>query len=128
MIGQGLCPSIVEQMRRNALNQYYASLLGPPKRGLDHGLCSRHNPKCIAKTMTDSAYLIRHQTEGCRCSILKTDPEELERVIRRGEIPVLYLNEETGNRGLNVVSAMSGQELEYTAISHVYVYHPNLQL
>jgi hypothetical protein len=128
MVGQGWCPSVVEQLRGNALNQYYASLLGPSKRGLNHGLCSRENSKCIATTTVVDGYVIRHQKEGCQCSILKTDSEVLARVIRSGEIPVLYLDEETGNRRLEVLSATSGQGLEYTAISHVYAIHPFLQL
>jgi hypothetical protein len=128
MVGQGWCPSVVEQTRPNALNQYYASLLGPPKRGLDHRPCSRHNPGCIAKTTGEDGYVIRHQTEGCQCSILKTDSEELARIIMRGDIPVLYVNKGMGTPRLEVISATSGKGLEYTAISHVYANLPLLQI
>jgi len=58
MIGQGWYPNVVEQIRCNALSQYYASLLGPPKRRLNHGLAAEIVSEFIAKTTVADGYVI----------------------------------------------------------------------
>jgi hypothetical protein len=122
MLDQKWCASVVEQIqgRSNVLGQYYASLLGPPKRSLDHKMCSKDSRECVGKTMGSDRYIIKHQTDDCQCKILIIDGSKLATIIKGGGIPVLYLNQEKASPTLDVVPWSSKSGPDYTAISHVY--------
>ena len=126
MITQGWCPSVVEQIQSsyNVLGQYYASLLGPPKRRLDHSECSRDSRECVAKTMGSDGYVIRHEADGCQCVVLKVNGSKLVDIIKNGDIPVLYLDQDKACPTIEIVPSKYESGLEYTAISHVQVPPP----
>jgi hypothetical protein len=123
MVDQGWCPSVVEQIQSsyNVLGQYYASLLGPPKRELDHIDCSRDSRECVAKTMGPDGYVVRHEADGCQCMVLQVDALKLAATIKNGDIPVLYLDQDKASPALEIIASKSEPGLEYTAISHVQV-------
>jgi hypothetical protein len=113
---------VVEQIlgRSNVLDQHYASLLEPPKRSLNHRMCSKDRRECVAKTIGPDRYIIKHQTDDCLCKILTVDGSKLATIIKRGGIPVLYLNQEKASPTLDVVPWSSKSGPDYTAISHMY--------
>jgi hypothetical protein len=124
MIGQGWCPVIIEQTRRsfNTVGLYYCSLLGPPGGKLDHRKCKKSEPDCDAMRNFETEHGT-HVVEGCECEFLVVDSSKLGDIIAKDAIPVLYLCEEDGKAALEVVSSASEDGLEYTAMSHVYVFN-----
>ncbi|KAF4632702.1 hypothetical protein G7Y89_g5424 [Cudoniella acicularis] len=123
MVNQGWCPSVVEQIQSsyNVLGQYYASLLGPPKRPLDHTNCNRDNRECVAKTMVSDGYIVKHESEGCQCMVLQVDALKLVATIKNGDIPLLHLDQDKASPTLKIIASKSEPGLEYTAISHVWI-------
>jgi hypothetical protein len=126
MIGQGWCPVILEQTLKdfNIVSVYYCSLLGPPGKKLDHRNCKKDDPDCDAMANFKTEHGT-HVVEGCTCEFLLVDSSKLGDIIAKDKIPVLRLCEEDGKPVLEVVSSDSEEGLEYTAMSHVYVFHPN---
>ena len=120
MISQGWCPVIIEQFRSgfSVLGQYYASLLGPPQRKLDHGECRKGAADCEAMKQFRPGS-IKHAVDGCQCKTLVVDKKRLADIISKDEIPVLRLVRDDGGPALDIVSSASEPGLEYTAISHV---------
>lgn len=92
MLKQGWCPIVIEQIRShcNVIGQYYASLLGPPLRKLDHSSCSKDDKDCQGVKQLQSLKLA-HEIEDCQCMILNVPKEKLQAVIEEHEIPVLQL-------------------------------------
>ncbi|KUJ12058.1 uncharacterized protein LY89DRAFT_673847 [Mollisia scopiformis] len=121
MVKQGWCPIVIEQIRShsNVVGQYYASLLGPPLRKLDHSCCSKDDKDCQGIAQLRSLKL-GHETENCQCQILTVDHTKLHAIINEHEIPILRLVEENGVPTLDVISSSSEPGLEYTAMSHVW--------
>ena len=121
MVLQGWCPSVVRQIwnNQNPIGQYYASLLGPPRRKLDHSDCDFGDNDCTAMKKLPLGG-VKHETDDCRCDILLVDSVRLAEIIERQEIPVLCLIEQEGIPVLEVVSLASEPGLEYTAMSHVW--------
>jgi hypothetical protein len=126
MIRQGWCPVILEQTRLdfNIVGVYYCSLLGPPGRKLNHTECKKDEPDCDAMRTFETEHGT-HVIEGCTCEFLVVDSSKLGDIVARDEIPILRLCEEEGKPLLEVVSSDSEEGLEYTAMSHVYVFHAN---
>ncbi|RDW91443.1 hypothetical protein BP5796_02608 [Coleophoma crateriformis] len=119
MIQQGWCPSIVEQVRVsfNILGQYYVSLLGPPKRKMDHTGCAKGERDCQAfKNVTGKQNT--HLRDGCSCQSIYVNSQSLEAIIAQKDIPVLCFDAES--KTLEVIAIGSRPGLEYTAISHVW--------
>jgi hypothetical protein len=123
MIGQGWCPVILEQTRQsfNIVGVYYCSLLGPPGRKLDHSKCKKDEPDCEAMKNFETEHGT-HVVEGCTCEFLIVDSSKLGEIIAKDGIPVLRLSQEDGKPMLEVVASGSEEELEYTAMSHVYAF------
>lgn len=121
MVSQGWCPTVVKQIwtSQNPLGQYYASLLGPPHRKLDHSNCNSEDKECAAIKKIPLGN-VKHETEECQCDILLVDPLKLAEIIDRHEIPVLRFIEQNGKPVLDVLSLASEPGLEYTAMSHVW--------
>jgi hypothetical protein len=121
MVSQGWCPTVIRQIwtHENPLGQYYASLLGPPHRKLDHSDCKFDEIECTAMKKLPLGR-VKHESEDCQCDILLVDHPKLAEIIERQEIPVLRLIEQNGKSILDVVSLKSEPGLEYTALSHVW--------
>jgi hypothetical protein len=121
MVSQGWCPTVVKQIwsKQNPLGQYYASLLGPPRRKLDHSSCNFDDTDCEAMKKQPLSKG-KHENEGCQCETLLVDVAKLCEIIEIYEVPVLRLLEQNGRPFLDVVSCASQPGLEYTAMSHVW--------
>lgn len=121
MVSQGWCPTVVKQLwtSQNPIGQYYASLLGPPYRKLDHSDCGFEDTECAAMKKLPLGH-IKHEKEDCQCDILLVDSLKLAEIIEREEIPALRLIEQNGQPFLDVVSSQSEPGFEYTAMSHVW--------
>ncbi|KAG0652125.1 hypothetical protein D0Z07_0980 [Hyphodiscus hymeniophilus] len=120
-IDQRMVSQVVRQIwtHENPIGQYYASLLGPPSRKLDHGDCDFDEKECAAMKKLPLSQ-VRHDSEDCQCATLLVDRAKLADIIQRDEIAVLRLIEQNGNPTLEVVSMNSEPDLEYTAMSHVW--------
>lgn len=133
----GWCPSVIRQIRQpfKLALQTYVSLLRPSFDGGPeaHGECEFGDVGCRQNNINEATYVTRH-VEGCECAskdpsaFLEVDGDELRRILKRGEIPLVYLDvgkERDGIARLQVVSWM--YERQYTAISHVCVVGSNLE-
>lgn len=124
MIRQGWCPSVVEQISKpDASFLYYASLLGPPKRGSDHSSCSATDKACLATTVKAGVpYVTKHATEGCSCdsvTIPTQDGSPVASAIDRGDIPIIHLRDDGGELVVDIVAHKPSEPISYIAISHV---------
>lgn len=131
MIHKGWCPTIVNQLSQPyATFSYFASLLGPPRRGDDHSGCSFGGRACVASNIDDTKeYVKKHVTDGCTCDcieILTGDDSEVAAAIRREEIPVVHLRDDGTNLEVDICSYSASKPIPYTALSHVLVANPHL--
>lgn len=119
MIGDGWCPSVIEQIWNptHLAVQYFASILGPPARQLDHSTCEAGNGGCNARTVVDETYVTKHKTQFCKCMFLGVNPENLSRIIRASDIPLISVMWGASGPSLELVPFRDG--MKYTAISHV---------
>ncbi|KAA6407111.1 MAG: hypothetical protein FRX48_09177 [Lasallia pustulata] len=120
MIGDGWCPSVIEQIWNpvHLAVQYYASILGPPARRLDHSTCEAGNRGCNARTVDDAVYVTSHRTGSCDCGFLGANPEDLTRIVRASNIPLISVTWGDSGPSLELIPFHDG--MKYTAISHVW--------
>ena len=119
MIGDGWCPTVIEQIWNptHLAIQYYASILGPPARRLDHSTCEAGNRGCNARTVIDAVYVTEHKTVLCKCGFFGPNPEDLSRIVAASEIPLVSITWGASGPSLELVPFQHG--LKYTVISHV---------
>jgi hypothetical protein len=106
MVSQDSCPVIIEQLRSSfsVLGRYYASLLGPRQRRLDHSECRKEAADCEAmKNFRPES--IKHAVDGCKCKTLLVAKKRLADIISKDEIPVLRLVRDDGGPALDIVSS-----------------------
>ncbi|KFY15368.1 hypothetical protein V491_05708 [Pseudogymnoascus sp. VKM F-3775] len=121
MVSQGWCPAMIEHVRSqfHVVGLYYASLLGPPRRTLDHGNCSM-DLKCCRAIKGFQVGEVTHVVDGCQCELVCVDKFKLADIIRENKIPVLRFSKQKGKPSFEAVSSTSEPGLEYTAMSHVW--------
>jgi hypothetical protein len=88
---------------------YYATLGGPAVK-LSHRKCTEK--LCVHTRNIDA----RHCRPECRCLTLKPDVEELVKIIRRQEIPVLKYHRDVEQLDIGA----AGEAVPYVCISHVW--------
>jgi len=124
MVNQGWCPRMVEQLYRPcATFLYYASLLGPPRRGDDHSKCSAGSKACLGTNVKDGEkYVTKHVLESCGCDdiVISTgDESAVANAISRGDIPVIHLKDDGTELVVEIQAYRPSEPIGYTAISHV---------
>lgn len=96
LVAQGWCATVVKQIwsNQNPLGQYYASLLGPPHRKLDHNNCVADDKDCAVMKKLPIGN-VTHEKDDCQCRILLVDRLQLAEIIGKTKIPVssLFLEE-----------------------------------
>jgi hypothetical protein len=108
----GWCPSIASsavQVCGLSTMHYYATLGGPAVK-LSHRKCTEK--LCVHTRNIDA----RHCRPECRCLTLKPDVEELVKIIRRQEIPVLRYHRDVEQLDIGA----AGKAVPYVCISHVW--------
>lgn len=122
MVGQGWCPSVVNQLSNPSMTfLYYASLLGPPGQA-DHSHCSAEARSCSAKNVDAGRYEIKHVLESCKCShifIPTGEGSEVANAIRNGHIPIIHVRDDGSELLLDIETHSQLNPIAYTAISHV---------
>jgi hypothetical protein len=120
MLNNGWCPSDVRRVIGDVTidGQYYFALKGYPHEKDRHRGC--HEFGCIASTIKEETYVMKHTEEGCKC-IGDMATKEIVQVIRDGGVPVVSWKKTAGGNG-NVgftVENASATNIPYVAISHV---------
>jgi hypothetical protein len=122
MVGQGWCPSVVEQLSsRHMTFLYYVSILGPPSP-VDHSRCEAKSRSCYGKTVDAGNYKINHVSENCNCNLVSIptgEASKLATAIQDGNIPVIHLIHDGPDIFLDIDIHSPSNPTAYTAISHV---------
>lgn len=98
---------------------YYLSSI-PRIEDATHELCSY--TRCIAYNTNNKTYVTRHLGDSCECGFDTIDApyQAVNRIIAKGEIPLIRIRKRKGYRPLlDVVECQP--HTEYTAISHVWI-------
>lgn len=137
MVVRGWCPSevhrIVSGKKKGILLAYYLFRMRSDRRNQPaHKFCTRQvckaNNSALGGTQDDSAtgnsaqmplqHRTRHVYEGCTCSTIAVDTQELCEVIASGQIPLIELSDHKGTLELRVTWACPSDE--YFAVSHMW--------
>lgn len=127
LIDMGWCPTIIEQTElicRVAL-PYFLTLLGPP-RDQSHLLevgapgCTSEDEGCSTKHVNNETFRPKHCDNSCdgTCEFVSADDGEVQRIVAKGGIPIVYLNLDHEKPRIEVTELQGC--LQYTAFSHVY--------
>ncbi|KAJ5360553.1 Heterokaryon incompatibility [Penicillium concentricum] len=127
MIREGWCPLDTEKCHSAGLEldtQAYLRQLAPSKarwNNRTHESCKM--TECVADNIDESSYVTRHVQEGCSCSLVDSDIEQLHTILQGGGIPLVMItpsSDELGNQHyeLKVVKKRTGKP--YVAISHIW--------
>ncbi|KAK5309164.1 hypothetical protein LTR70_010547 [Exophiala xenobiotica] len=109
------------------LTMFYMCYLRRDLQGQDHGTCSRTT--CQANQIDDKLYVTKHTTDGCKCRHRQpANPEEVKRIIRTGNIPIISLTPVITLNGIEdldvsvkeVDGLKSSLKFRFRAISHVW--------
>lgn len=126
----GWCPSVIRQLGQpyKLSLQTFVSLLTPSfsNDSSVHAGCQPTDIACRWKNIDERTYTTKH-AEQCECPILdpeaflQVNEEDLRQILQRGEIPIVYLDTQKGDRHAELRVVSYRYELQYTALSHVYV-------
>ena len=126
----GWCPSVIRQLGSpfKLSLQTFVSLLKPSfHAGPDvHAGCAYGDLTCQWKNIDEETYVTKH-VDGCECSMLENDgflqvdEYHLREILLEGGIPIVYLETSDGDSQTQLKVVKYRHELQYTAISHVYV-------
>lgn len=110
----GWCPFTISSMHQfsRLCTLHFCATLGGPKVKLSHRKCT---DKLCIHTLNITA---RHFLQGCVCSMLKPEIEEVVSVIRRNQTPTLRYRKGGDYGALEIEAA--NNSTAYTAISHVW--------
>lgn len=91
------------------------SWLGPFQR--THGSFSEL--ECVAYKVLDDSKVTKHFTDGCCCKYISAPVNELEKVVRKGFIPLVQVHRRTdAHLSVSIVEHEPGQN--FIAVSHVW--------
>ncbi|RAO73246.1 uncharacterized protein BHQ10_009258 [Talaromyces amestolkiae] len=79
--------------------------------------------ECVAHNIDESTYLMRHVAEGCECDCLQADAEQLQTILKNGDIPLVKITPlagESDDPGFKVEIVRKRTGRPYVAISHVW--------
>ncbi|KAK0514457.1 hypothetical protein JMJ35_003074 [Cladonia borealis] len=129
MIANGWCCHQVEHLSRihNIKSFVYLAMRPRPStRRVDHNGCLRQ-ATCVAYNIDESIYETRHVRFGCTCPILSVPHDDLIRIARAGQVPLVTIERDASsdpNYQLRLTarkdSWRSSKSSRYVAISHVW--------
>lgn len=83
----------------------------------DTKVCS--TTKCRYRTVQQSTYRTKHVTDSCCCMNFHADPDEIARILKNGNIPLISSSDQT-DESLQITLVESKPGLAYIAVSHVW--------
>ena len=112
--------SSLRQSPSSIARLHYLANLTPPKPDTDHLGCDELT--CRAYQINSQAYQTKHASRGCKCKQLIVNQEELDKILEKGDVPVLFLDtiEENGSKTSRLRVERWTPDLSYVAISHVW--------
>ena len=121
LIDRGWCPALIRKFRymfsTSCLDWLDVSGSTSPIGG--HENCS--DLECVRNNIDPSTYAMRHQSDGCDCSLVKPSEDQVLLAIDNGNIPTIAMSGCGDNVTLDVVPCSISTVGEYVAISHVWV-------
>ena len=130
MIEQGWCPSQVYFWRNKFPPSviYYLSLLGSPKRLMNHDNCN--DSICYTLRKDHVSYQMAHTTLDCCCDHVRIDCMSLVDILERDSYPVIAVTPSrsacgdtsfaSATHSLTLKAKPWNEHTEYVAISHVW--------
>lgn len=98
---------------------YYLSLLRQPITGVDHSACN--SEQCNAENLDEVNYEPGHTTSSCTCNHISIDNDTVCSTLKGGGIPVVILDASSSNYVSPLAVSHAGADIEYVAISHVWM-------
>ena len=98
---------------------YFLSLLPQPITGLDHSACN--SEQCNAENIDEATYEPRHITTFCTCKHISINNDAVCSILDEGAIPVVIPDHSLSGDGSPLTVSQAGADLEYIAISHVWM-------
>ena len=117
MTMRGWCPFVISMLRSYGPCAFvYASTKDPVTRRKDsgHGKCSTDT--CVLNNIDTTSYENHHTTESCSCQYRGPILSDIHSLLDKGRIPVIVCDPQTLD-----VTVCSSTEVEFVAISHVWV-------
>ena len=75
--------------------------------------------ECVAYKVLDDSKVTKHFTDGCCCKYISAPVNDLEKVVRKGFIPLVQVHRRTDTRlSVSIVEHEPGQN--FIAVSHVW--------
>ncbi|KAI5788919.1 hypothetical protein DFH27DRAFT_486628, partial [Peziza echinospora] len=136
LIAAGWCPCDIARLiaYTDAPGTYYATFLDRRETVWSHERCD--DRVCLANQIDEGTYVTKHVHEMCFCPLVGATGGEVEKVLQRGEVPVIevVINEadegieeeqdalELSERAYSDVNVRvhSARRMPYIAISHVW--------
>jgi hypothetical protein len=84
----------------------YISYIKRDYQQQDHTRCSIKI--CLVNQIDEGSYETQHKTQRCQCSHVEPDQEEIRKIIRRGEVPIISLVSKIEPNGSRTVSIIIG--------------------
>lgn len=100
-------------------SKFFAYFLKRPHAPLDHSRCT--DTKCLANQTDAKTYQTAHVSDGCHCSFIAVDPEQLKDSLERNQIPKITIVLDSDNSASTIsLKVVDGKNQPYIAISHVW--------
>lgn len=121
MLKAGWCPHwtrVYAELGLSAALRHYLAAI-PSTSQSTHKKCSIL--RCMAGQVNQDYYETKHANVSCHCSFMGPDVKEIERIVRKGGIPLIRLFKEGNDSRLKLETLEYHPGVPFVAISHVWV-------
>ena len=119
---QKWCPNVIARLTAEGwlslMGLYYCLHLPCPQSTINHEHCSAE--LCTALTINPHLYETAHTLQGCACSMLALEVQEIGRILKKGKLPLIEIDPHCDLSAIRLRLRDDDAQTPFVAISHVW--------